>query len=427
MSKLRTRRKFLKTGAKAGLAMLAASGPMRAVAQNKGVTITFWHFIDPRSAGVRQGVLKAQIEQFERENPDIRVKTEILGPQQIAKQMIEGALVKKGPDVANVFSPWMTRPVNAGVIEPLNDYAKSVDKTDWIADWNKFAVYNGQKMGIPWEHRVWVLMARKDALAQKGLTPPKNWAELEKVAGKIGPQSPMGIALGLATKDDGNWMGEFFVPAVWSNGGEIFDDSGKPVFNNPQGAEVLQSLADMVNKHKGTSKAVLGWGYSEAHEAIKSGAATMLIIGTHRFREIRAGAPHLVMEPFPGLGAKRLQTQVDGQSYVMGKFSQNKTAAWRFIEFMTNSKSAGAVAKGGSMPPRKSSWSDPWFKSAEAADLVQMKDYAEKYGRWMQLPELWTPLQVKLAEATQKVILTGMRPRQALDEVAAWYSAATRK
>ncbi len=107
----------------------------------------------------------------------------------------------------------------------------------------------------------------------------------------------------------------------------------------------------------------------------------------------------------------------------MGKFSQNKTAAWRFIEFMTSPKAGVAVAKVGAMPPRKSTWEHPWFTTPEAADLVQMKQYAERYGRWMQMPALWTPLQVKLAEAAQKVILLGVSPQQALDEAAAWYNA----
>lgn len=422
MTKVNTRRDFLQTSA-AAVAGVAASSPLRSLAQARADTITFWHFIDPQGAGIRQGVLKEQIATFERSNPGITVKTEVVGPQQIGRQMIEGVLVGKGPDVASVFSPWMTRPVKAGAIEPLNDYVKSVDKSDWITAWDKFAVYDGNKMGIPWEHRVWVLMARKDALAQKGLAMPKNWAELTQVAGKIGPQSPMGIALGLGTKDDGNWFGEFFPPALWSNGGELFDANGKAAFNSQAGAEVLQSLADMIAKHKGTSKAVLGWGYAEAHEAVKSGAAAMLIIGSHRFREIRTTAPDLTMAPFPALSNRRLQTPVDGHCYVMGKFSKNREAAWKFIDFMTSAAAGTAVAKGGSMPPRKSTWNDPWFKTAEAADLVQMKDYAEKYGRWQQLPEMWTPLQIKLAEATQKVILANAAPKKVLDEVAVWFNA----
>jgi ABC-type glycerol-3-phosphate transport system substrate-binding protein len=421
MRKQRTRRQFLGSAAKLGIAAIAGAAPFRLAAQPKSVTtITLWHWLDPNSAGLRQGILKQQIADFEKANPDIKVKVEVTAAH--GKQMIEGVLVKQGPDVASVFSPSLTRPVKSGAVESLNPYIKSVDTSDWIAPWSEFAVYNGEKMGIPWEHRVWVLMGRKEALAKKGLAMPTNWAELAKVAGSIGPQNPMGFAMGLATKDDGNWIGEFIAPAIWSNGGEIFDAAGKPAFNSPQGAQVLEALADMISKHKGSSRAVLGWGYSEVHESVKSGAATIGLLGSARFREIRTGAPDLVMQHFPAMGSK-IQTQVDGHCYVMGKFSQNKQAAWRFIDFMTNPAMAAAVAKGGSLPARKSAWNDPWFKTAEAADLVQLKEYAEKYGRWLQLPETWPPMQVKFAEAAQKVILTNMQPKAALDEVAAWYNA----
>jgi multiple sugar transport system substrate-binding protein len=409
-----------------GVALASKSPTARAApAQSAAVggTITVWEFIDPKTAGPRPEALRKNIALFQQKYPDIKLNVEVVSANLIYPQLIQSAAAKKGPDVAKVASLFLEEQIRAGTLDPLDDFTKDMDKGDWLLPWET-TVWDGHKYAIPYEYRNVVLMYRKQAFAQKGLTPPKTWQEVAEVAGKIGPDGPMGIGMGLGAGELGNWVGEWFPSAVWSAGGEVFDTHGKAVFNSPAGVRAVQIIPDLIFKYKGMSKAVLGWAYNEPHEALRTGTALMIVLGSVRFRTIRAGgAPDVAMLRFPGYGSNPGASFSYGWTLTMPKYGRNKQAAWKYIEFMTSPEAQVNIAKGGEGATRKSTYNDPWFRSEEAADLIWVKEAIQQQGRALKTPEKWTVLQGYLVEAIQKIVLQNVPVKEALDEAAGRYNA----
>ena len=77
------------------------------------------------------------------------------------------------------------------------------------------------------------------------MTPPTNWKELIKTAQKL-HNPPKLYGFGIDGKDIE--ILQYFLYFYWANGGEVFDYSGKLLFNSPAGVEALQYLVDLINK-----------------------------------------------------------------------------------------------------------------------------------------------------------------------------------
>ena len=128
--------------------------------------------------------------------------------------------------------------------------------------------------------------------------------------------------------------------------------------------------------------------------------------------------------PVPGLQAgKPTPGLTAGQTLTIGANSKNKDAAWRFIEYYLSPKVQLGFAKASVVPIRKSVFVDPYFQTPQGQELIQWRDYIEKYGRVGRYPEDFAKLSELLARAAQDVVLRNVPVKQALDDAAAKYNA----
>ncbi len=95
-----------------------------------------------------------------------------------------------------------------------------------------------------------------------------------------------------------------------------------------------------------------------------------------------------------------------------------------FIDFMTGPKSAVQRAKGGEVPPRKSSYADPYFSTPAASLISSFKEiFVQRPGYVRSYPEKWFDLGQLLAEAAQTMVLQRQSSKTVLDAAAAKYNA----
>ena len=413
------------------LVLVAGSG-LTAVAFAQTVTVRYWDFIDPKLDNPRSRALAQHIQRFEAANPGIKISAEIMPWHQVAPQLIQAAAAGRTPDVARVLIwdlPQLVKAGTAAALDSFTDKWPASVRNDFLVEWNA-TVWDGKKMAIPYEHRVFVLWYRKDLLAAAGLGVPKTTEELIQAGRALNKGNTQGMVVGLSRASQASALAEWFYPMLWAGGGDLLDAKGEPVFHKEAGVRAVQALADLVKKGA-MPQAVAAYTYEEIFQGVKAGTIAMTGLGSHRVvtaREAGKLGENLQTAWFPGYTAdKPAPAHVMGWNMMMGKDSKQREAAWKFIDHMTSTESQIITAKvTGEMPTRKSAYNDPWFRSKEAAELMFWKDYMERYGKMPRYPEKYVELSQLIADAVQEVVLRNAAPQEALNKAAERYKTIIR-
>jgi multiple sugar transport system substrate-binding protein len=387
-----------------------------------------WTFLNPEAADPRSKALKATVEGFMAENPDIEVKVESIHWGKIDGLAIQAVAAGGGPDVLNVYSVQLTKHVKAKTIAPLNAYVEkwyAKNKDDYII-LPKETEYDGNVMALLWETRVWVLWYRQDLLDKVGAKVPQSLDELAEAARKIASDRVHGFVVGLSETQLAAAFVETFEPLLWAQGGSLLDAKGRAAFNSPAGERAMQWIADQA-RTKAMGPAAVTMNADDILSGFKAGTIAMSFQGSMRVSAARAAkdvGPMIRTAPVPGFERGRPAPGLTaGQSLTIGANSKNKDAAWRFIEYYLSPKAQLLFAKAGVVPVRKSVFNDPYFQTAEGRELIQWKDYIDKHGRVGRYPEDFAKLSELLARAGQDVVLRNVPVKNALDEAAAKYNA----
>lgn len=122
---------------------------------------------------------------------------------------------------------------------PNNPYMDVTDLVDEVSKDRKMfsSVINATKIGdqnyfVPFHASSTIMFVRKDILDAKGIALPTTWAEVFDVAEKVSDPSKgiYGLGMGCGPMDED--AENTFRMIMWSNGGSIFDEEGKPIIND---------------------------------------------------------------------------------------------------------------------------------------------------------------------------------------------------
>lgn len=408
---------------------LVLSGAGTAGAAQK-VSIRYWDFIDPKAPNPRGRGLAQILENFKKRHPDIEVTVEIIPWSQLEMLTIQAAAAGKTADVIRMQLPLLGQAVEAGAVLALDRYTSALGKEfrdDFIVDWNGTA-WNGQKMAIPYEHRAGVLYYREDILQKLGLGVPRTMDDLIKAGKVLADNNLGGFVVGLSRNEQAFAFLEWFIPMLWSAGGELLTPDGKAAFNSPAGVQAAQLVSDLINKHKAMPRAALNYAYEAVFQGVKAGTIALNSLGSHRVVAARDAGQlqgKLKTAPMPGLRRdKPAPPHVVGWALAMGKDTKAPDAAWSFIEHMVSTESQVINARvAGELPARKSAFNDPWFKSPEAAEMNLWKDYIYQHGRVQRYRGSPVELWQGMADAVAEVVIRGRSAKEALDEAATKYNA----
>jgi ABC-type glycerol-3-phosphate transport system substrate-binding protein len=282
---------------------------------------------------------------------------------------------------------------------------------------------------MPLEYRFGALLYRKDLMVKAGITSvPKTWDELCQAAGKMNSPSVMGFAFGLSQADSGAVLNEFMENAILNAGSELFDDSGKAIFNNEAGLKFMKLLVRLVKECKAAGPAVAELTYNSIDDGIATGTMAMTQLGTHRFTAIKAkgAGDNLGWAPPVTFDGSPARVNVRGWVLSMGVHSKHPNEAWKLIDYLTSAEAQLNIAKGGEVPARLSTYSNDWFKQPGAATMVEWKNYIVKHGFGAKYPEKLFGLSQISAQATQAMVLSGVSPEQTLKTIVDTYNASLR-
>jgi len=398
------------------IVLLAGFSP---VAAGSKVTITFWH-------GMGSGLGKALDElvaQFQKQNPDIVVKTEYQGSYSALNQKIMAALAaKKPPTMAQAYGNWVAEYVKSGAVKPVEDFFAGpggLSKEEVEDFWPELRVgctFNGKMYTLPFNKSVAIYIYNLTALKEAGLEPPKTWEDLliaSKATTVVKDRKITRYGIVLRPNVD------YFANLLFTNGGRYLDASGKKaVFNSPEGVEALQFMVDLLHKYK---VAYYIPGYADADFGAGRTCGYFATSASYSYTDQAVGNKfEWGIGPIPY--KKTPAAPVAGTDLVVfaSATPEEQQAAWKFMKWLTSpTQTAYWAINTGYIPVRKS-----------ALYLQQMKDWmaanprnaaslnALKYAVTDPNIAEWQDIRDIISQAVEEAFLAKATPKQALDKAA---------
>lgn len=238
------RRALTTTGAiVAAAALLATAGCASGGESDSGeVTIEFAQWWEPE---LPAGAFRDLMDQFEEENPGIKVEL-ISGPYASTKEtLFAGAASGTMPDVVGLDGAWVSDFAKQGAIADLTALMAEEGMDD-----SKLASQiqvDGATYMIPVVNYVYPLFANMDLLQQAGITEiPSTWSEFLEAAKAIQANGTPGWVLPLSLETP-NGIQNDVMSWNWASGGSMLTSSGQPDVTNDDvksTVEFVKSLWD---------------------------------------------------------------------------------------------------------------------------------------------------------------------------------------
>ena len=359
-------------------------------------TVTIW------AMGAEGERLAELAKGFEDENPDASVRvTEV--PWDSAHEKISTAVAAgQTPDISLVGTTWMGEFAATGALDPTPDL---IDPEAFFEGAWQTTEVDGTSFGVPWYVETRLMYYRTDLAEQAGVQPPADWQELTDFA--TGMQDA-GARYGLTLKPGGTGTWQSFLPFAWQRGVELTDDQGWTL-DSPEMVEALEYYASFFAD--GLSPTTDEPGAQES--GFVDGSVGAFISGPWHMSILREQGG----EDFDTWDVAQMPVEAAGTSFVGGgdlvvfKDSENRDAAWKFVEYVTRAEVQqefyGMV---GSLPSVRSAW-----ESGELAEDPMLAMFGQQLDDAKSPPAVstWEQVAAVIDTEIEKVVLGGVDPAQA--------------
>lgn len=334
-------------------------------APKKNVTLTYaiWDKI-------QQPAMEAIAKEFTAQNPNIKVKVEVIPWADYWTKMSAAAPAGTLPDVFWMHGGQFATYASGKFLEPITSKvaAGEIDLNNYAANLASIYTLNGENYGIPKDFDTIGLAYNKELFDQAGIPYPDDtwtYAKLAEVAKQLS-QPDKGI-YGFGAKMDtqtGYWND------MLANGGKIIsDDMSKSGYDDPASIEALQARYQMTVD--GASPTHQQMTDMEATEMFKSGKLAMIFDGSWRISDIDSsdiikGKWDWAKLP---MGKVKRANIINGLGNVMSASGKNKEEAWLFLKFLGSQKAAEITAQMGAAIPAYNGTQDAWLTSRPYLNL----------------------------------------------------------
>lgn len=257
------------------------------------------------------------------------------------------------------------------------------------------------------------------------LAPPTTFDEFkQQVIFFADPPNLYGTAF--AGKDEG--MSGRFMEILRANGGDIFDENWKPIFNSEAGVAAVQWFKDIYDAGAVPSGTV-NYTWDDIGAAFAAGQLALDLdwpgfAGFYADPSASKVSDHLGFAVAPtGTSGKR-GAWSGSHSFSVTQQCDNKPAAVSFAVFMTNDDSEFMEAQAGNLPTRTATFEkvEAWFKDNDKqalADMFAVFKQALAEARTPPLIPQWIEVSNVIWPNVQAAIV-GQKPvQQALDDAVA--------
>lgn len=237
----------------------------------------------------------------------------------------------------------------------------------------------GPLHALPYVGNSQLFFYRKDLFVKHSLNEPLTWNDVLAAAKTIHEKETTGANGGqiygyVMRAAQGNAAVADFMPIFWAFGGEMFDASGKPTVNSPEGIAALQLMLEL---GKYSPPGYASFNADEVGAHLLQGTAAMSInwpAWISRFSDTSKSKVIGKMEftTLPG-AQKSGQAEIGNWLIAIPRDSQNVEAAMDFLLWATSAEQMKRSAQRGNPPTRKSLFQDPELLAANPAYPAQLR------------------------------------------------------
>lgn len=359
------------------LALTACLGALPALAQE---TITL-RMVESLTSPARTELLRSQLDQFEAENPGIKVEL-ISPPLSNADDKIAQMLMNQQPlDVLEVRDHTIAQFTNNKWIASMDQYISQWDEYQGLNDTAKADIdfIAGGQYLIPYGFYQRALYYNVKRFEDAGLTPPKTFGELLAAAKALTDPATNRYGYSFRGGAGGHWYAEMHIQAALGDKIDqsecaFFTKDGQTIFSHPEALTAMNEYIALYND--GCAPDALNWSYAEMVEAFVSGVTAMLIqdpevIATCQDR-MEAGAWATTVLPV-GDETGISFGPMGFAGWGMTAYTEHPDEAWKLIAYLSGLKANTEFCKANSLLPiHVAAAEDPFFSSEAYACFQTM-------------------------------------------------------
>lgn len=233
----------------------------------------------------------------------------------------------------------------------------------------------GSLYALPYVGNSQLFFYRKDLFEKHALMPPATWDDVLTAAKTIQEKERASGTYGYVMRAaQGNAAVADFMPIFWAFGGEMFDSSGKPTVNSPEGIAALEFVLELGQY---SPPGYASFNADEVGAHLLQGTAAMSInwpAWISKFYE-PAGAKVVGKMEFttmPG-AAKQGQAEIGNWLLAIPRVSHNVEVAMDFMLWATTAEQMKRSALRGNPPTRRSLFRDPELVAKYPAYPAQLR------------------------------------------------------
>ena len=363
------------------------------------VTVEMWDYLSGETAN---DSINAAIAEFEKANPDIKVKRTTFAFADLSKSILQGSVGGQVPDVAVVDVVDNQNFASLGMLKDLSN--DGINKSDFFEGPWSSVVYEGKTYGIPLNSNNLALYYNKQMLKDAGVEVPTDWASLKEVAKKTTKGDVKGIAISAVKSESATFQ---VLPFVWQTGGDLKDYA-------TSGATALAYLRGLIDDGS-MSEAVTNYTQEDARTQIITGKSAMMINGPWELATLTKNAQFdWDVAPLPK--DKRAATSMGGENVVVMNGAKQSAAAVKLAKYLTSAEGAKIYCDGSGQLSSRPDLKGKLKLSEDAKNKVfesQLADaHARAYGK--DYPKISEAIQLSMQEA-----LTGASTPEAAAKKAA--------
>jgi len=277
--------------------------------------------------------------QFAEDHPDWKLELKIVPDEQATQaqaRLLEQARAGRAPDCANVDSFVIAQFIDQDALQPLDQYFDQ-EEIDGFFPFVKDVVVgdDGKLYAYWWATDLRLLYRRTDLVPEA----PRTWDELIQAAKEAEQKDPKvdGYLF-----NGGRWEGTVFdnLAHFWSQGGELVDEQGKPIFNEGQNREymlnTMEFLKEAVDSGASPKRVATISDYSEFESAAQAQTVAMFQGGDFQYPTLEETLPpeefkKYEVSPIPAMREGQEATGTGG--WTMGAFSDDPEKVEMCAEF----------------------------------------------------------------------------------------------
>lgn len=340
------------------------------------VEITFW---DQNASETRTKIYTHLIEEFEKENPDIKINFVPI-PAADAKAKYDVAIQSNtAPDCGGVSQYWMSDFIVQDALVPLDDYISNWSDKEYMLDMYQQSIKDmapdGKTYALANTVTLPTVWLNNKMLEEAGKEIPKAWIEVCELAKDLTDRSKNQYGFSIR---GGAGSSQQFEQMMYMHSGEekMFDESGNSTVNDPAHVELLEHFAELYMT--ATPESDLTNGYAEMVAAFDSGTAAMIFHNLGSYGEHKKTLGEENFTAITTLESKKGTQAIISNGATCNavfKDSKNPEAAFRWISYLNEHEACSYFSSQiGQIPCNEEALKDEWVEGVShmknAADAI---------------------------------------------------------